>query len=215
MAVAAVLLATVVTSSLSGGPPPGDPRASFAFDVDDDTVLVKHYGGDSIDGSNLVVESGERGRLGTFDGGEGMACERNVTRARVGSVCRVPDAVHERLFVVWENRNNRSLILARRAPDPTPTDAPSTLSRTTTPSPTDVPAITAEPTVTAATSTAPQGTNTPTVSSVTTPTGTPTLTPASTPTRTTSPTPTRTATAEPNSVLPTLLTPTNATTSGG
>jgi len=213
MAVAAVLLATVVASSLGGGPPPGDPRASFTFDVENDTVLVRHYGGDTIDGSDLVVESGERGRLGTFDGSDGVACERNVTRASPGSVCRVPSATHERLLVVWEGPDNRSLILARRGADPPPTRVPTTLAPTSTPSPTDVPTTAPGTTVTVSTPTqtpAP-GTATPTASPVPTPTGTPTPTVTPTPI----PTPTPTATAEPNSVPTTVPTPTNTTTSGG
>jgi hypothetical protein len=209
MTVAAVLLATVVASSLGGGPPPGDPRTSFTFDAENDTVLVRHYGGDAIDGSALVVESGERGRLGTFDGSDGMACEHNVTTASVGSVCRVPNATHERLFVVWENRNNRSLILARRAPDPTPTLVPTTMSPTATPSPTVAPGTTAEPTVATPTASPVAGTTTATASPVPTPTGTPTPSPAPVST------PTPTATPEPNSVPTTAPTPTNATAGGG
>ena len=107
MAVAAVLLATVVASSLSGGDPAGDPRASFTFDAENDTVLVRHFGGDTIDGTELAVESGDRGRLGTFDGSDGVACTANVTRVSRGSVCRVPDAAYERLYVVREGPDDR------------------------------------------------------------------------------------------------------------
>lgn len=180
MAVAAVLLATVVASSLSGGPPPGDPRASFTFDAENDTVLVRHYGGDTVDGSRLVVESGSRGRLGTFDGSDGAACERNVTRASPGSVCRVPNATHERLLVVWEGPDNRSLVLARRGADPTPTPVPTTPAPTPTPSPTAVPTTAPETAVTASTRTP-------------TPTPTATREPNSAPT--TAPPPTNTTTA--------------------
>jgi hypothetical protein len=203
MAIAAVLLATVVASSLSGGDPSTDPRASFTFDVENDTVLIEHFGGDTLDGSTLAVESGERGRLGTFDGSDGMACMANVTRVRPGSVCRVADTAYERLYVVWEGPNNRSLILAERGPDPTPTPAPTTVPVTATPRPTP----TATPGDSAGTPT--PGTPTPTASSggtgtalPTTGQGTPTATPSPTPdpTPTPVPTPTPTATPEPNSI---------------
>ena len=209
MAVAAVLLATVVASSLSGGPPQGDPRASFAFDVENDTVLIEHYGGDTIDGADLAVESSERGRLGTFDGSDGVACESNVTRVRVGTVCRVPGGAYERLLVVWEGPDNRSLILARRGADPTPTPASTTRPPTATPTPTGTPTVTPAGT-TQATPTA-SSTGTTTASPVSTPTETPT----STPSPTAVPTPTGTPTAEPNSIPTPTPTPTNATTSGG
>jgi hypothetical protein len=147
MAVAAVLLATVVASSLSGGDPAGDPRASFTFDAENDIVLVRHFGGDTISGAELAVESGDRGRLGTFDGSDGVACTANVTRVSRGSVCRVPDAAYERLYIVWEGPDNRSLILARRAPDPTPTPSPTPPTpETSEPEPT--PTVTAVPTPT-------------------------------------------------------------------
>lgn len=201
MAVAAVLLATVVASSLSGGDPAGDPRASFTFDAENDTVLVRHFGGDTIDGAELAVESGDRGRLGTFDGSDGVACTANVTRVSRGSVCRVPDAAYERLYVVWEGPDNRSLILARRAPDPTPT-----------PSPTPLTPETSEPEPTPTTSVGGTVSATPTATS-------PTRTPTPTPTATAVPTPTGTPTAEPNTFptpTPTLVPDTgNATASGG
>ena len=80
---------TVVVSSLSGSDPAGDPRASFTFDAGNDTVLVRHFGGDTIDGS------------------DGMACTANATRVSRGSVCRVLDAAHERLYVVREGPDDR------------------------------------------------------------------------------------------------------------
>jgi|GEM_PF-2542573 len=215
MAVAAVLLATVVASSLSGGDPSTDPRASFTFDVENDTVLVRHFGGDALDGSRLVVESGDHGRLGTFDGSDGMACETNRTRVRPGSVCRVPDAAYEQLYVVWEGPNNRSLILAQRAPDPTPTPrattAPDTPTSTPTGTPTDTPVGT--------TGTAAPETPTPTVSpgddepdaSTATAAPTATPTPSPTPTPTAVPTPTGTATPEPNAPVASTPTPTRGT----
>jgi hypothetical protein len=221
MAVAAVLLATIVSSSLSGGNPVTDPRASFTFDAENDTVLVRHFGGDTLAGSALAVETGERGRLGTFDGSNGMACAANVTRVRAGSVCRVPEAAYERLYVVWEGADNRSLILAERDPDPTPTPGPTTAPATATPTPTatpgETPAETPETTVT--------GTPTPTATpgetgtDAATATGAPTATPTAspTPTPTAVPTPTGTPTPEPNSVPTQTSTPTpsaNATATG-
>jgi hypothetical protein len=211
MAVAAVLLATVVASSLSGGPPPGDPRASFTFDVENDTVLVRHYGGDTLDGSALAVESGERGRLGTFDGSDGMACVANVTRVRPGSVCRVPGAASERLYVVWEGPENRSLILAERAPDPTPTPAPETASPTPTPTPTATPAATPGTTAPGTPSPTASPGDTGTDASTATPAPTVTATPSPTPTPTAVPTPTDRPTPEPNAPVESTPTPTPRT----
>jgi len=220
MAVAAVLLATVVASSLSGGDPATDPRASFTFDVEDDTVLVRHFGGDTLDGSALAVETGDGSRLGTFDGSDGMACTANVTRVDPGSVCRVSGAAYERLYVVWEGANNRSLILAERAPDPTPTPASTTVPDTPTPTPTETltgtPAGTPGPTTGTPTSTAsPDDTGTDTSTATPAPTATPT--PSQTPTPTAVPTPTGTATPEPNAPVASTPTPTpsaNGTTAG-
>jgi len=212
MAVAAVLLATVVASSLSGGDPTTDPRASFTFDVENDTVLVRHFGGDTLDGSTLAIESGDRGRLGTFDGSDGMACVANITRVGPGSVCRVPGAASERLYVVWEGPENRSLILAERAPDPTPggTTAPGTASPTPTPTPTDVPAETSGTTAPGTpTSTAPGDTGTD--ASTATPAPTATATPSPTPSPTAVPTPTGTPTPEPNAPVQSTPTPTPGT----
>ncbi|MEF8884537.1 MAG: hypothetical protein V5A44_05380 [Haloarculaceae archaeon] len=187
MAVAAVMLATAVAASLGGGPAREDPRASFTFDVENDTVLVRHYGGDVVDGSDLAVKTSERGRLGTFDGSDGMACESNVSRVGPGSVCRVSGVAHERLLVVWEGPDDRSLILARRGPDPTATTAPTTRPLTATPSPartpTSVPAGTTA--IATATPTPEERTGTPTATTVLTPTGTPTATLSPTPTNAT------------------------------
>lgn len=215
MAVAAVLLGTVVASSLSGGPP-GERRASFVFDVENDSVLVEHYGGDVIDGANLAVESGERGRLGTFDGSDGRACVTNVSRVRRGTVCRVPGGAYERLLVVWEGPDNRSLILARRAADPTPTTRPPTATPPRTGTGTATFAGTTQATPTATVS---GPTDTATATPVSTPSSTPTSTPSPTPTPTVSPapnavaTPTPTASREPNAVP--ASTSTNATATGG
>jgi len=219
MAVAAVLLATVVASSLSGGDPATDPRASFTFDVEDDTVLVRHFGGDTLDGSALAVETGDGSRLGTFDGSDGMACAANVTRVRPGSVCRVPGAAYDRLYVVWEGPNNRSLILAERAPDPTPTPGPTTAPETPTPTPAPTATTDGTPAGTPGPTTA--GTPTPTASPGDTPTATPaptaTQTRSPTPTPTAVPTPTGTPTPEPNSIPGSTPTPTpngNGTAAG-
>lgn len=76
---------TVVASSLSGS----DPQASFTFDAENDTVLVRHFGGD------------------TFDGSDGTACTASVTRISRGSVCRAFDAAYERLYVVREGPDDR------------------------------------------------------------------------------------------------------------
>jgi hypothetical protein len=207
MAVAAVLLATVVAASFGGGPPSSDPRASFSFAVDNDTVLVSHFGGDAIEGANLAVESGERGRLGTFDGSDGTACETNVSRVRPGTVCRVPDGAHERLLVVWEGPTNRSLILARRSPDPTPTVTPTTRPPTATSSSPDTPATATGTATGTPTSASPGATGTATS------TASPEPTPTETPTPTPVPTPTPTATPEPNSVpTPTPANTTDRTT---
>jgi hypothetical protein len=215
MAVAAVLLATVVASSLSGGDPTTDPRASFTFDVENDTVLVRHFGGDTLDGSTVAVESGERGRLGTFDGSDGMACVANVTRVSPGSVCRVPGAASERLYVVWEGPENRSLILAERAPDPTPTRAPTTAPASPTPTATATPDAPGTPTPGTPTPTdAPGGTATaPRTATAGTPTATPSPTPEPTPTAV--PTPTATRTPEPNSIPTPTPTPAGNGTAGG
>lgn len=203
MAVVAVLLGTVVAANLSEAPGSDatDPRASFTFDTDNETVLVTHYGGDEIDPAHLYVESDTRGRLGTFDGSDGMACERNVTRVVPGSACRVTNATHEKLYVVWDRGENRSLILDRRAADPTPTPSPTPTPNATvsqTPGPT-TPNGTATPTATGA----PATPGTPTPSTPATSTGTPTGT-ASTPgTGTPTPAPTTTNGTEPPAGSPT------------
>ena len=41
------------------------------------------------------------------DGSDGMACTASVTRVSRGSVCRVPDAAYERLYVVREGPDDR------------------------------------------------------------------------------------------------------------
>lgn len=138
MAVVAVMLATVVAASISGGdgaPDPGGdhPHASFTFSTENSTVLVTHYGGDAMNGSRLYVESETRGRLGDFAGTNGRACAANVTRVEPGSTCRVPDAIYDRLYVVWEGPGNRTTIFARRLPDPTPSPTSTPTPTTTTP----------------------------------------------------------------------------------
>lgn len=162
MAVVAVLLGTVVAANLAENPAADrDPRASFTFETDNDTVVVTHFGGDELDPANVYVESGVRGLLGNFDGSEGMACMRNLTHVRRGSRCHVPNSTYERLYVVWQGEGDRTLILARRGPDPTPT-----------PTPTRTPTVTATP-VSNATATANE-TATPTATGTATGTGTPT-----------------------------------------
>lgn len=174
MAVVAVLLGTVVAANLAEDPgATEDPRASFTFATDNETVLVTHYGGDELDPAQVYVESGVRGRLGNFDGSAGMACAENHTRVSQGTTCRVPNATYERLFVVWEGEENRSLILARRGSDPTPTPTPTPVpTATTTPT---TPAANATVTGTPATGTPATGTGTPATETETpaTATGTP------------------------------------------
>ena len=53
------------------------------------TVLVRHFGGD------------------TFDGSDGTACTASVTRISRGSVCRAFDVAYERLYVVREGPDDR------------------------------------------------------------------------------------------------------------
>jgi hypothetical protein len=166
MAVVAVLLGAVVAANLAEQPgATEDPRASFTFEADNESVLVTHYGGDEIDPGAVYVESGTRGRLGSFDGSAGAACTRNVTRVTRGTTCRVPNATYERLYVVWEGADNRTLILDRRAPDPTPTPTPTPVPTATATPTTPTPTVPATTTVTPAT----PGTATETLA---TPTGT-------------------------------------------
>jgi len=199
MAVVALLLATVVAANIAeetGQNPGVDPRASFTFDADGTAVVVSHYGGDELDPAAVYVESGRQGRLGNFDGSAGMACAENVTRLVPGTTCRIPESRYDRLYVVWENEQNRSLILARRGPDPTPTPSP-TPTPTPTPVPTDTPTPGATETATPPPTEGGTATGTPTTG--TPPSGTPTPTPATTPTATP---PNGTATPEPTGTEP-------------
>jgi hypothetical protein len=206
MAVVAVLLGTVVAANLSGGGgagAPADPRASFTFDADNESVLVTHFGGDELNASRVYIESGERGRLGNFDGTDGRVCAENVTHLVVGVTCTVADARYERLYIVWEGADNRTLILARRLADPTPTPT-GTPTVTPTAGPTPTPSPTGTPTGTTAvnqtpTSTAANATATPSGTATSVPTPTPSPTPTGTPTNT----PTTTISLEPNEPLPT------------
>lgn len=193
MAVAAVLLGTVVATSAVNGPPQGaaveDPRASFTFDAEGETVLVTHYGGDVLAGDHVYVESGARGRLGNFNGTDGSACETNRTSVGPGTTCRVAGGTHDRLYVVWDAGQNRSLILARRGADPTPTPT-ATVTPSATPQATET-----TPTPAATATTTPAGTVTATRTA--TPgagTGTATPTPVGTAANETTPTPAQTDT---------------------
>lgn len=195
MAVVAVLLGTVVAASLGEGPArsPGtdDPRASFTFATDDGTVAVTHFGGDALDPAHVYVESGTRGRLGNFGGSAGAACTENLTRVRPGATCRVPNATDERLYVVWDAGENRSLILARRGADATASPA-RTAAGTATPTPTPAtPPATAPPatrgpssTTAAVTATAGGTATTPETTGTAPPTGTETSEPDGAPTAT-------------------------------
>lgn len=171
MAVAAVALASVVAASFAGGVGTEPPRASFVFETDGTDVIATHYGGDDLDGKRIYVESAERGVLGNAAGTDGRACAENRTRLTQGTTCRLADAAHEQLYVVWQADGQRQ-ILDRRPADPTPTPTP-----TVTPTPTTTPIPTPNGTVT------PNGTTTATPSG-TTPangTGTPASNGAATP----------------------------------
>lgn len=146
MAVAAVLLAVALASSVGGGGET-DPRpeASFVFDRDGLAVVVTHFGGDAVDGDHLYVVSRSRGSLGNVAGTDGRACERNRSEMTRGDECRVADAVYDRLLVVWQRGETERLVLARRGASATPTPTP-TATPTPTPTPTATPASTPTPT---------------------------------------------------------------------
>lgn len=193
MAVVAVMLGTVVAANIAEDPgATEDPRASFTFETDGNAVLVSYYGGDELDPASVFVESGVRGRLGNFDGSAGMACQRNVTQIERGSTCRVPNGTFERLIVVWEGEDERSLILAQRGPDPTPTpslsptptvtETPATPDSTATATPTGTTRPGTPSTQTTSGGTTAPGTATATANGTAPAGGTDTATPTGTPT---------------------------------
>jgi hypothetical protein len=156
MALAALLLAMSLVASISGGPTdPDRPRASFVFESDGTDVVVTHFGGDRLNGSHVSVESATRGSLGAFADTDGGACATPVGNVTRGSECRVPDAVYEQLYVVWNGPGDDRLVLDRRPADPTPSPTP-----TATPTPTQTPTATPTPTPTP-TPTATPGAGTP------------------------------------------------------
>ena len=69
--------------------PRGRPPGQFHLRRRERTVLVRHFGGD------------------TFDGSDGTACTASVTRVSRRSVCRAFDAAYERLYVVREGPDDR------------------------------------------------------------------------------------------------------------
>ncbi|WP_135363341.1 hypothetical protein [Halosimplex halophilum] len=179
MALAAVLLAMSLVTSISGGPAePDRPRASFVFETDGTDVVVTHYGGDRLNGSHVHVESATRGRLGAFAGTD-SACATPVENVTRGSECRVPGAAYEPLYVVWDGSAGDRLILDRRPADPTPSPTP-TATPSPTPTPTATPTATPTPTPTSTPdigtptegTTTPNGTVTPGPNSTAGPTGT-------------------------------------------
>ncbi|QLH80096.1 hypothetical protein [Halosimplex pelagicum] len=187
MALAAVLLAMSVVTSISGGPTdPDRPRASFVFEADGTDVVVTHYGGDRLNGSHVSVESATRGSLGTFADAEDGTCATPVENVTRGSECRVPGAVYEQLYVVWNGSDGDRLVLDRRPADPTPSPTP---TATPTPTPTPTPGAVTPPgtppngTATPGNGTAaPNGTLTPGLNGTAAPEGTPAANGTSTPT---------------------------------
>lgn len=125
MGVAAVLLASVVLASATGGDggDTGPPRASFVFETDGRDVLVSHFGGDELDPERVYVDTAS-GTLGNFAGTDGQGCATNRTKLTAGVTCRVANASWERLYVVWRGQGDERRILARRYADETPTSTP-------------------------------------------------------------------------------------------
>lgn len=156
MAVVAVLLAMVVAAAATGGGGGGGetgidpPTASFVFETSGTDVNVTLYGGETLDGEAIYVESAVDGTLGNLAGTDDRACATNVTRMRVGDSCVIEDATRDTLYLVWRSGGDR-YILDRRYGDPTPTPFP-------TPSPAATPTLTATPTESLV-----PGTSTPTV----------------------------------------------------
>ena len=147
MVAAAVLLAMSVVASLSGAGTergPDRPRASFVFETDGTDVLVTHYGGEPLDGSNVSIESETRGMLGEFNGSDGTVCATPVSNVTHGATCRVPNAAYEGLYVVWNETGGDRLILDRRPAADTPTATP-TATPTVTPTSTATLTPTATP----------------------------------------------------------------------
>lgn len=174
MVVAAVLLAMSVVTSLGGGGPAEQerPRASFVFETNGTDVLVTHYGGDALNGSNVYVESASRGVLGSFAGTENGTCAASVTNVSEGTDCLVTSSIYEALYVVWrgpEEADADRLILDRRLGDPTPSPTP-TATPTATPTPTITP--TPAPTPTPGTGTQTNETATPAPNGTVAPNGT-------------------------------------------
>jgi hypothetical protein len=98
---AAVLLALSVVASLSGAGTergPDRPRPRFVFETNGTGVLVTHYGGGPLDGSNVSIESETHGVLGDFDGFDGIACVTPVSNVTRGATCRVSNAACEGFF---------------------------------------------------------------------------------------------------------------------
>jgi flagellin-like protein len=112
-----VILATVVGSVLLGVGvgPAGEPETTLSFAVsDDDTILLRHEGGDPLDPDEIVVVDESRNALqpgldSTLETGERQEIVSSAELASLGT--------DERISVIWRNPGgNGERILATFEP---------------------------------------------------------------------------------------------------